>query len=208
MNPVTDIHTHNESAGGNAIINILQQNFNPTTGLYYSAGIHPWYLPEKENWENFYDLIRQPQVIAIGEAGLDKLAKAPIHRQLHFFLKQAEIANHLKKPLIIHSVRTLNEIIRIKSDIKPDNPWIIHGFRGKPEMMEQLIHHGFYLSFGEKYNDETLKKTPVDRIFLETDESHIPIDELYLRAATIYESGTETFRKKVKQNIDRVFFRG
>ena len=77
----------------------------------------------------------------------------------------------LDKPLVIHLVKAMSELLKLKQQIKPANPWIIHGFRGKAALAEECLRHGFYLSFGEKYQEEALRITPAGRLFLETDES-------------------------------------
>ena len=80
-----DIHTHHlpvhpEDA---AIVNSLVPTFDVETGLFRSVGIHPWYIYNVE--EQLAELKRQvsfPNVVAIGETGLDKGAEAPLDCQL------------------------------------------------------------------------------------------------------------------------------
>ena len=91
----------------------------------------------------------------------------------------------MAQALVIHAVKAYDDIIRIHKAERPKQPWIIHGFRGKPETAGQLIREGLYLSFGEYYNHESLKFVPLDRLFLETDEGNMPIDKLYRKAARI-----------------------
>ena len=110
-----------------------------------------------------------------------------------------------KKPLVIHAVKAYDDIIRIHKAERPKQPWIIHGFRGKPETAGQLIREGLYLSFGEYYNHESLKSVPLDRLFLETDEGNMPIDKLYRKAARIRNLSTHRLRKSIKENISRIF---
>ena len=69
------------------------------------------------------------------------------------FEYQARLSVELGKPLVIHLVKAMSELLKLKQQIKPANPWIIHGFRGKPALAEECLRHGFYLSFGEKYQD-------------------------------------------------------
>lgn len=52
------------------------------------------------------------------------------------------------KPLVIHLVKAVDELLKVKRDLRPSNPWIIHGFRGKAALAEEYLKHGFYLSFG------------------------------------------------------------
>lgn len=49
--------------------------------------------------------------------------------------------------------------------MKPSNPWIIHGFRGKKELALQYIREGIYVSLGEKYQEEVLWGIPLEYLF-------------------------------------------
>ena len=63
-------------------------------------------------------------------------------------------------------------------------PWIIHGFRGKKQLAEQLLGAGLYLSFGVRYNPEALHSAwAAGRLLLETDESPVLIHTLYRQVA-------------------------
>ena len=57
--------------------------------------------------------------------------------------------------------------------------WIIHGFRGKPELARQALNTGCALSFGEHFNPESVRLTPTGSLYVETDESTMPISEIY-----------------------------
>lgn len=206
---ILDIHTHRPAQEpSQAIISRAPLEFSPLPGHYYSAGYHPWYLSptSNDNWPLLNDIATHPQVLAIGEAGLDKVKGAEYHLQEKAFEKQICIAILVRKPLIIHSVRTYNEIIWFYKSFKPDNPWIIHGFRGKKELAWQLLDHGMYLSFGEMYQEETLQSIPLDRLFLETDESNVPIQMLYKKAAHYLKMDEEELTGVVQANIREVFF--
>jgi TatD DNase family protein len=60
-------------------------------------------------------------------------------------------------------------------------PWIIHGFRGKPQLARQLINQGFYISLGELFNPQTATIIPTNRLLFETDESTLDIDTIIER---------------------------
>lgn len=207
---ILDIHTHRQPlTTSEAIINCTPQDFSPREGYYYSVGYHPWYLSKDESgdWNLPEEIASHPQVLAIGEAGLDKIRGAEFSLQERAFEKQARTAQNCKKPLIIHSVRTYNEIIRFKQTMKPDNPWIIHGFRGKKELANQLLEHGLYLSFGENYRESALQSMPLDRLFLETDESKTDIHILYEKAASLLSLPVDGLIYRIQQNISNVFFK-
>ena len=146
-------------------------------------------------------------MLAVGEAGLDKNSEASLSFQLEVFVHHVVLSERVGKPMVIHLVKALDELLRLKRELRPVQPWIIHGFRGKPALAETLIRHGFYLSFGEKYQEETLKQIPGDRLFLETDESDMPIEVCYKRAALLRGCSEKELFESVSRNVRVVFFK-
>lgn len=176
--PCIDIHTHDKSRK-DAIINIYPHE-QLIEGAYHSVGIHPWHTSNVTTItiENLKALSVNSQVVAIGETGLDALKGASIEKQIEIFKLHISLSEQVKKPLIIHCVKAFNEIITIKKQLKPSMPWIIHGFRGKPQLAQQLLNNGFYISLGEKFNPETASIIPIDRLLFETDESTLDINKI------------------------------
>lgn len=209
MKMPVDIHTHQlPQVPGEAIVNCYPETFSPQEGGWYSVGIHPWYIAAPDDKKNCLEaLVRHPQVLAVGEAGLDKLADAPMDLQIEVFEFQARLAEEVEKPLVIHLVKATDELLKLRRTLRPAMPWVIHGFRGKAALAEDYLRHGFYLSFGEKYQAEALLTTPADRLFIETDESTVPIKELYARAAALRGMSPEEMREIVSGNISKVFFK-
>jgi TatD DNase family protein len=212
-----DIHTHHTPATpGTAIENLRNETFGnlrnetfaPRAGAYYSAGIHPWDAHEVALTEALQAMLAHPQVIAVGEAGLDKHAVAPLTQQAALFAQQARLAARLNKPLIIHLVKATDLLLAVKQALQPRSAWIIHGFRGKPQLAQLYLRHGFYLSFGEHYHPETLRTMPLERLLMETDESLVPIDELYCRAAAVRRISTQALREAVTDTVRQLFFQG
>lgn len=204
---ILDIHTHIDREG--AIISICPSDFSPEKGKYYSVGIHPWQV--SPNYRNDLQMLQEiatsPQVLAVGEAGIDKQISTDVILQQQVFELQAELCECLGKPLIIHSVRSSNELIRLKRQLKPSSAWVIHGFRGNKNVARQLLNEGFLLSFGEHYQKEALLATPLDCIFVETDESLTDIRLLYQHIAADLGMQNEIFIKQIQENIKKVFFR-
>ena len=210
---LTDIHTHHtNNQNMTCLISCSMPGITAdtlTAQQYLSLSLHPWYLTP-DNMEPQLEWIEKnlgrENVLAIGEAGLDKVCAVPLSLQIEAFRKVIGIAEAHRRPLIIHAVRTSNEIIRLKHEIQPAQPWIIHGFRGKPELMEDYVRHGFYLSFGEKYQTGALEAVPIERMFLETDESSVGIDLLYAQAARVRNTSYEALRQAISNNVSNVFF--
>ena len=201
-----DIHTHNKECDSHS--SILNSN-EYITGRRISMGIHPWNI--SSDWEKQFAIIRtnacKENVCAIGECGTDKL-KSPANEELQqeVFRAHATLAEEAGKPLIIHCVKGFDTIIALHKEISPKQAWIIHGFRGKPQQAEQLIKNGFYISFGDKFNIDSVKATPLERLFIESDESKKSIDKIYdeiakVKGFSIAELCTAIMHNAVKCNI-------
>ena len=172
------------------------------TGLFHSVGIHPWYIYNVE--EQLAELKRQvsfPDVVAIGETGLDKGAEAPLDCQREIFRASASLAENAGVFLIIHCVKAWDELIASKKELKPRVPWIIHGFRGNATLAGQLIRQGFYLSFGEYFNPGAVREAWPGRLFAETDDREIDIRTVYRNLSVSLNLRLEQFAGQVAENV-------
>lgn len=214
----TDIHTHRQPhVAGEAIVNCFPETFDPQAEGWYSVGIHPWHasvfssslspLPSALPFSEFEQMLHHPRVLAVGEAGLDKLAAAPLSLQVTIFESQALLAEESGKPLIIHLVKAVDELLKLKRRLHPAVPWIIHGFRGKAALAEEYLRHGFHLSFGERYQEAALRMVSPERLFLETDEATTPISLLYERAAEVRGVSSEKLEETIRRNVSEIFFK-
>ena len=210
---ILDIHTHKseEASHGRAIINYqLPVGGALCLSSFYSAGIHPWQLTERDAEEQLaylQKLLVERRLVAVGEAGLDKLTATPMELQVRMFGKQVELSEKYRLPLIIHCVKAMEELLAVKKELRPVQPWIWYGFRGKPQQARQLMENGIYLSFGEHYPEQTVRTMPVDRMFLETDDSPVDIEEVLHRVARTRGTDVEELRQAIRENIQKVFFR-
>lgn len=177
---------------------------------YISIGIHPWYITG-DDLEKQMEWIEKTasndkRVIAIGECGTDKLCPTSMDLQMKAFEYCIKISETYNLPLIIHSVKTSNEIINLKKSLKPKQPWIIHGFRGKPEQAIQYTNNGFFLSFGKNYNEESLKSVPHDKLLFETDEYTGNINDIIKKVSEILDTTTDKLLDIVSENAKCLFF--
>lgn len=204
-----DIHTHRlPPVPGTAIVSVCPPDFRPAAGHLYSVGLHPWRLGEEgQTLDALEAALRHPQAIAVGEAGLDRLAQAPLQEvQIPLFEAQARLADERGLPLILHFVKCTAELLASRRRLRPRVPWVVHGFRGKPQLAAELLRHGLCLSFGEHYQADALRITPADRMFLETDESPAPIGTLCERAAALLGSPVQNLRQALAENAAKCFF--
>ena len=89
-------------------------------------------------------------------------------------------------------------------------PWIIHGYQGNQEATLNLIRQGFYFSVGEKLlknesKHAIFKTIPIERLFLETDDQQISIDEVYSMAAQIRKVDEEMLVEILFNNFTYLF---
>ncbi len=215
MTDYPDIHTHRPApaaGGGFRLVNASPAGFAPQAGCLYSVGLHPWTLtadgPGPDEWARLAEAVRLPQVLAVGEAGLDKLAEAPLEVQEAVLARQARLAEETGKPLVVHLVRAADELLRLRKRLRPRMPWVIHGFRGKEQLAAEWVRHGLYLSFGAQFRAEALRAVPLDRLFLETDESLLPVAQVYARAAQARGMTADELAAAVRANVRAVFLRG
>ena len=178
--------------------------------VYTSIGIHPWFLTEENaesQWKALQKQVSHPSVLAIGEGGLDKLKGPDMELQVKILKQQVALSEEKSLPLIIHCVKEFNELIQLKKELRPHQPWIIHGFRGKEALAIDCIRHGFYLSYGEHFQENALKATPQEKLFIETDESEVPVQEIYQSIALVHGIGLQELMESVKKNVKEVFFK-
>lgn len=176
---ILDIHTHKEAPRPEALVCVAPESFSPVEGQLYSVGIHPWEEADPApRLDALAELASRQEVAAIGEAGLDLAKGAPMYRQLLAFRRQVEISEEVGKPLIVHCVKTIDMIAGLRRDLRPSQPWVVHGFRGKPASAQQLLRCGCWLSFGERFNAETVRMVPADFLLAETDCSEKTIQQI------------------------------
>jgi TatD DNase family protein len=214
--PFVDIHTHTLKSGDN-LIQIVNLDLNqpcPKHG-FFSYGIHPWALDNvdfqiEEALSLLEARLQSPNVLALGEAGLDKIHKASFERQVAVFERQIELSEALQKPMILHDVRSHNEIIALRKKHKAVQPWIVHGFSGTEQDIKQLIGQGIYLSVGEsllhpeRRIHKSIKFIDLDYLFLETDMAEIGVEKVYETAANLLEMDMSALQTRIFANFARI----
>lgn len=215
-----DIHTHDaKPASGIFIIDSLMAHEgrlpDSLPGIAYTFGIHPWFLNEKNHKQQINSVensVGHNNVIAIGEAGFDRLRGPSPELQLKAFEEQIVIADAHRKPVIIHCVRAWEELLSVHKKLKPKTPWLIHGFRGNTELASQLLLKGMYLSFWFEFalrpeSSKLLLNLPKSRIFLETDGAEVDIRVIYEKVAGDMNISVEELQSIILGNF-KEFFHG
>lgn len=211
MTDLFNIHTHSSIFPETEILSLTPEQLSTNIHtMYASVGIHPWKLTQENanaQWEALRQSIKDRRIMAIGECGLDKLQGPSLELQTTIFKKEATLAEENSLPLIIHCVKAFNELIQLKKEISPRQPWIIHGFRGKLPLALDCIRHGFYLSLGSNFQENALKAIPIERLFIETDESEENIGSIYQRIAETKGISLQELVEAINKNVQEVFFK-
>lgn len=174
LSAFADIHTHGRTAP-DAVTSV--EPHAPLEGDYgsawYSVGIHPWSTSApvaEETWQALAQKVRDPRVVAVGEAGLDKYRGGSQAVQEEVFRRHVALAEAVGKPLVIHCVGRYGRIMELHRELAPTQLWVIHGFSGSVELARQLVAEGFGISLGLRAKPGVAETIPPARLFRETDE--------------------------------------
>ena len=208
-------HTH-RAPGENelAVVNLDKDLQEVPERGYFSAGIHPWFIRQGQLEEDFQKLrghLGKKNVVALGECGLDRVAKTPWQLQADVFIKQLELAAEFDKPVIIHNVRAGSDLIPLKRQYSQGRKWLLHGFHGSRREGELFLAEDCYFGFGRLlFNPsskaaDSCKTLPLERILPETDDSGIPVSEVLNAMAGIREMDIRPLAEVMLENF-RTFF--
>jgi len=175
---------------------------NYPEGVYACVGLHPIHTEksyhdtqeldgdkgftsrqEEFDYDFYKKLAINPKVVAIGECGLDyfHLESGTKEKQAEVFIKQVELSQEVKKPLMIHCRNAFDDLISVlKEQSRNLNvpAGIIHFFSGTKENAQELLNLGFYISFcgvitfARDY-DGVIKYIPEDRILVESEAPYV-----------------------------------
>lgn len=207
---ILDFHTHHADAKG-ALISVDPRQFDPQPSLWYSVGFHPWDDVDTLTDDDFILLeqcARHPQVLAIGETGIDRLRGAGLDVQAAVFIRHLQLAAELGLPMVAHCVRAAQEILAARRQAGLTTvPLAIHGLRANEHVARMLLDAGCYLSFGIRFNPDTLRSTPLDRLLIETDDAPVTIQEVADAIAPVLQMSSEQVIKTAAGNAQRLLIK-
>ena len=188
---ILDIHTHNAQTHAQTI---------------ETVGIHPWHA----NFGDIAEVERLASLVdAVGEIGLDYACDVSREEQTTVFRAQLTLAERLEKPVVLHCVRAFEDVMKIVGNYHL-KAVIFHGFIGSTEQAQRAVNQGYYLSFGERTfhspkSIEALRTTPLSQLFVESDESTTPIEEIYAKIAELRGVEVSELLKATEANFKRIF---
>jgi len=149
-----------------------------------SVGVHPNDVERPVSYDELLALAKQPQVVALGETGLDyyrgesDAIRALQQASLRMHIDVAKVVN---KPLIIHTRAAQTDTITLLQETKSsDVGGVMHCFTESWDVAEAALALGFYISISGIVtfkNATTIQdvaaKVPLSRLLIETDAPYL-----------------------------------
>lgn len=152
--------------------------------VYAAIGIHPseakYYKEDDILW--LEENLNHPKVKAIGEIGLDYYwDKTHEAKQKQLFIKQIELANKHKLPVVIHMRDAINDTYEILKQYKnQDTTGVMHCYSGPWEYVKSFIDLNLYISLAgpvtfknAKTPKEVATKIDLKYLLVETDAPYL-----------------------------------
>ena len=152
--------------------------------IFASVGVHPCYEDVKEpTVEDLVEIGSSERIVAIGETGLDyfRVEGQDMTWQRDRFIRHIQAAKQVNKPLIIHTRSAADDTMRILKEQGADEcRGVMHCFAEDWDVAKKALDLGFYISFSgivtfksAEQVQEVARKTPIDRILVETDAPYL-----------------------------------
>jgi len=144
-------------------------------GVWATAGVHPH--DAKDGWEGLEALLVEPEVVAVGECGLDyHYDHSPRAVQRESFAAQIALAHAHDLALVVHTREAWDDTFEILAAEGVPERTVIHCFTGGPVEARRCLDLGAHLSFsgivtfkGAPEVREAAALCPLDRLLVETD---------------------------------------
>jgi TatD DNase family protein len=147
--------------------------------IFATAGLHPH--EAKHGVESIVSFLDDPNVIAVGECGLDYFYDhSPRAEQRFAFAAQIQLARQRGLPLVIHTRDAWADTLDILAAEGAPQQTIFHCFTGGPDEARRCVDLGAYLSFSGIVTfksavelHEAAQLCPLDRMLAETDSPYL-----------------------------------
>ena len=151
--------------------------------VYAGVGVHPHDATtySAEVGQQLREMARAPEVVAIGEFGLDYFRMlSPREVQREVFVAHLQLARECNLPCIIHVRDSHEDVVELLREYGKGLRGVFHCFSGNVAQAEEcLSFEGFMLSFAGPLTregnalPEVARMAPLDRILVETDSPYL-----------------------------------
>ena len=148
-------------------------------GVYHAVGVAPSEVnsPGRDWMRVVEDSLKLPNVVALGETGLDYYRKFGDKRsQIELFITQLEIANMFDVPVIIHNRDAGKDVLDILAERCPPAGAVLHCYSEDAKYAKKALDSNIYFSFAGNLTyrnarnlHETVLNIPLDRILIESE---------------------------------------
>ncbi len=148
-------------------------------GVWATVGVHPH--DATEGVSGIVALLDEPEVVAIGECGLDyHYDHSPREVQRTVFAEQIALAHARQLPLVIHTREAWPDTFDILAAEGVPEHTVFHCFTGGPDEARRGLALGIHLSFSGIITFKTAgdlraaaTACPLDRLMVETDAPYL-----------------------------------
>ena len=181
-----------------------------------SLSSHPW-SREKFNINDFikaYEIVQKRsdlKLIAIGEIGIDRVRGHNIDEQVKQFRELSLFAKRVDLPMIIHCVKSLEDILKILQEIRFNKPCMFHDFNGNLKMAMRVVEKGHFIGIGQslfRENSRVYKNIPLislEHILPETDDMGKEISDVYKTLSKLLGMSETILAQKIFENRSKIF---
>ncbi len=154
-------------------------------GVSVCLGLHPYFMDDHREGDIealAAALDRHPEVVAVGECGIDARFDDTLKAQWALFDAQVRLAKARALPLVIHCVRANDRLAKRLRQLAPGVGGLIHAFAGSPQQTRAFLELGFVVGLGGALTHERARRLqravaalPDDGYVLETDSPDMPL---------------------------------
>lgn len=193
-----------------------------------AIGYFPLDIPKitEKDWIDLENAIQDERVVAVGEIGLDYFWDTSYNDlQKECFIRQIELANRYKKPILVHCRDAHEDGYEILSKHAPLYGGIMHCYSGSLDLAKRLAPLGMLFAFGGPLTFDNLtegkdvvKEMPLNTILVETDCPSLPpqahanekSETSYVHypgesVAQLRNEAITTVQKQMQENYEKLF---
>ena len=187
---VDKVIDNSKEQGVNLILNVgtcdeefieIKKQIEKYDNVFGVIGYYPNNIDKINNLNNLEENLKNKNIVALGEIGLEYCNLENKEEQKVLFEQQIELALNYDLPIVVHSRDAINDTYEILKKYSNRNlRGVIHCYSGSYEMAKEFIKLGFYLGVGGVYTFknnkkgiEILEKIDLKYLVLETDSPYL-----------------------------------
>ncbi len=158
---------------------IVYETLKGVSGVYHAVGVAPSEVnaPGRDWVKTIETSLKLPNVVALGETGLDYFRKFGDKRsQIELFVTQLELAEKMNVPVVVHNRDAGKDVLDILSGRCPSAGAVLHCYSENAAYAKKALDLNVYFSFAGNLTyrnarnlHETVLSIPLDRVLVESE---------------------------------------